>query len=70
MKIKIYGADWCIDCLNLKNYLESKNIRYEYTIITNNKDASDFVQKVNNARKLFPQLMLKEKYMLIQILMK
>ena len=50
MKIKIYGADWCIDCLNLKNYLESKNIRYEYTIITNNKEtAKKFLIKVNSS---------------------
>ena len=56
MKIKIYGADWCIDCLNLKNYLESKNIRYEYIIITNNKQASDFVQKINNGKKIIPTI--------------
>ena len=56
MKIKIYGADWCIDCLNLKNYLESKNIGYEYIIITNNKEASDFVQEINNGKKIIPTI--------------
>ena len=58
MKIKIYGADWCIDCLNLKNYLESKNIGYEYIIITNNKEASDFVQEINNGKKIIPTICL------------
>ena len=56
MKIKIYGADWCIDCLNLKNYLESKNIGYEYIIITNNKEASDFVQQINHGKKIIPTI--------------
>ncbi len=56
MKIKVYGADWCIDCLNTKKFLDSKKINYEYIIITNNKKASEFVQKINNGKKIIPTI--------------
>ena len=48
MNIKIYGADWCSDCLHAKNLLDSKEIKYEYIIITDNQEAIDLVEKINN----------------------
>ena len=26
MKIKVYGADWCSDCVTAKNFLDSKGL--------------------------------------------
>ena len=39
MDIKVYGADWCPDCVNAKNFLSSKGVDFEYIIITNNVEA-------------------------------
>ena len=36
MNIKMYGADWCPDCINAKNFFDSRRIEYEYIICTNN----------------------------------
>ena len=36
MNIKVYGADWCIDCVNAKNFLDSKKVKFEYIDITEN----------------------------------
>ncbi|MBT6965539.1 MAG: NrdH-redoxin, partial [Flavobacteriales bacterium] len=30
MNIKVYGADWCSDCLVAKRFLDEKGIKYEY----------------------------------------
>ena len=56
MDIKIYGADWCPDCVNAKNFLSSKGIDFEYIIITNNDEAIAFLEKVNNGKRIIPTL--------------
>ena len=48
MNIKIYGADWCIDCVNAKNFLESKEVKFDYIDITDNEKAKTFVESINN----------------------
>lgn len=54
MNIKVYGADWCSDCINAKKILESKGIQFEYIIITNNKKAIKFLEEVNNGKRIIP----------------
>jgi len=58
MDIKVYGADWCPDCVNAKNYLSSNGIDFEYIIITDNVEAIAFLEKVNNGKKIIPTLVV------------
>ena len=61
--IKIYGADWCSDCINIKKFLVSKGIKFEYIIITNNHEAISFVENVNNGKKVIPTISIDNKIM-------
>ena len=56
MNIKIYGADWCPDCVNAKKFLKSKGVEFEYIVITDNKEAISFVEKINNGKRIIPTL--------------
>ena len=58
MDIKVYGADWCSDCVNAKNFLSSKGIDFEYIIITNNDEAIAFLEKENNGKRIIPTLVV------------
>ena len=58
MNIKVYGADWCSDCLNVKKFLDSKEIEYEYIDITDNQEAIALVEQINNGRRVIPTLMV------------
>ena len=58
MNIKVYGADWCSDCISAKNFLKSKDIEFEYIDITDDKQAINFVEKVNNGRRVIPTLVI------------
>jgi thioredoxin reductase (NADPH) len=58
MNIKIYGADWCPDCVNTKNFLNSKGIEFEYIVITDNDEAIAFLEKVNNGKRIIPTLLI------------
>ncbi len=56
MNIKVYGADWCSDCVTTKRFLEEKGVEFEYIIITDNHEAIDFLEKVNNGKRIIPTL--------------
>ena len=58
MDIKVYGADWCPDCVNAKNFLSSKSVDFEYIIITENEEAIAFLEKVNNGKRIIPTLVV------------
>ena len=58
MNIKVYGADWCADCRIAKSFLKSKDVKFEYVDITDNKQAIAFVEQVNNGRRVIPTLVI------------
>mgnify|MGYP001331625304 FL=1 len=58
MNIKVYGADWCSDCVTAKRFLDSKGVEFEYIDITDNQQAIDLVEKINNGRRVIPTLMV------------
>ena len=61
MKVKIYGADWCIDCINAKNLLISRGVSFEYVVITNNQEAISFLEKVNDGKRIIPTIIIDNK---------
>ena len=58
MNIKIYGAAWCPDSVNAKNFLKSKGVEFEYIIITDNEQAIAFVEKINDGKRVIPTLVV------------
>ena len=58
MDIKVYGADWCLDCVSTKKFLDSKGVDYEYIDIPDNKDAIALVEQINNGKRVIPTLMV------------
>ena len=58
MKIKVYGADWCSDCVTAKRFLDSKGVEFEYIDITDNQQAIALVEQINNGKRVIPTLMV------------
>ena len=58
MNIKVYGADWCSDCVTAKLFLSSKAVEFEYIDITDNQEAIALVEQINNGRRVIPTLMV------------
>ena len=58
MQIKIYGADWCADCTVVKNFLASKNIKFEYVIITDDIQSINFVEENNFGKRIIPTIVI------------
>jgi thioredoxin reductase (NADPH) len=58
MNIKVYGADWCSDCVTAKRFLDSKGVEFEYIDITDNQQAIALVEQKNNGKRVIPTLMV------------
>jgi len=58
MNIKVYGADWCSDCVTAKRFLDSRGVNFEYIDITDNQQAIFLVEKINNGRRVIPTLIV------------
>ena len=58
MNIKVYGADWCSDCVIAKRFLDSKGVEFEYIDITDNQQAIALVEQINNGKRVIPTLMV------------
>ncbi len=58
MNIKVYGADWCSDCVTAKRFLDSKGVEFEYIDITDNQQAIALVEQINNGKRVIPTLMV------------
>ncbi|CAI8273484.1 MAG: Mycoredoxin 1 [Cryomorphaceae bacterium] len=58
MNIKLYGADWCSDCVTAKRFLDSKGVEFEYIDITDNQQAIALVEQINNGKRVIPTLMV------------
>tara|TARA_B100000902_G_C27273431_1_gene897553 strand:- start:525 stop:764 length:240 start_codon:yes stop_codon:yes gene_type:complete len=58
MNIKVYGADWCSDCVSTKKLLDAKGVDYEYIDIVDNEEAITLVEKINKGRRVIPTLIV------------
>tara|TARA_B110000003_G_scaffold215369_1_gene214719 strand:- start:1532 stop:1765 length:234 start_codon:yes stop_codon:yes gene_type:complete len=61
MNIKVYGADWCSDCLIVKSFLNSNSVEFEYIDISSDEQAVLFVEKINNGKRVIPTLVIEGK---------
>ena len=51
----MYGADWCSDCIKVKNFLESRSVEFDYINVENEKIIA-FIESVNNGKRVIPTL--------------
>lgn len=56
MNIKVYSTDWCSDCIIVKKFLKSQGVLFEEININNNIQATDFVERVNNGKRIIPTI--------------
>ena len=56
MNIKLYGADWCSDCVVVKRFFDEKGIKYDYINSNDNQEAIDFIENANNGKRIIPTI--------------
>ena len=61
-----YGVSWCWDCRRARNLLKKHNIHYEYINIDADKQAEEFVLKVNNGMRSVPTIVFPDGKILVE----
>lgn len=52
--IKMYGAEWCIDCRQARMYFERNDITFEYIDVSIDVDEMETVIRFNEGRRSIP----------------
>lgn len=59
--VKLYGADWCPDCVRAKAYLKENNIAFEFVDVDLDKEATARVEAINNGKRIIPTILVDDK---------
>ena len=66
VRIIIYGADWCGDCLRARRFLNQFNIPYHWINIDRDEAAEEFVLKVNKGMRSIPTIVFEDGSILVE----
>jgi mycoredoxin len=65
-QIKIYGTKWCPDCFRAKQVFERLKIPFTWIDIENDKQALEYVQKVNGGYQSVPTIVFPDGSVLVE----
>jgi glutaredoxin len=56
--IKLYGADWCADCVRAKAFLNNNNVAFDFIDTDMNSDAAQIVEEINKGKRIIPTILI------------
>jgi len=65
-RIILYGAHWCPDCRQSKQFLGENQIPYEWVDIEKNKAGENFVVEKNNGKRIIPTIVFPDGSFLVE----
>ncbi len=64
--VKLYGAPWCGDCKRSREFLDSKQIAYDYIDIDAVPGAAEEVSEINHGYKSIPTIIFSDGSVLVE----
>ena len=64
--IRVYGAPWCPDCKQAKQFLNEHRVPYEWNDIDQDEAARVYVQSVNDGKQIIPTIVFSDGSVLIE----
>jgi thioredoxin reductase (NADPH) len=61
ISLKLYGADWCPDCVRAKTFLNENFIPFEFIDVDLDAEATARVEAINNGKRIIPTIIYNEK---------
>ena len=65
-QIVIYTTEYCSDCMRAKKFFELNRIPYLRVGLEGNREATEFVMKVNNGYKSVPTIVFPDGSILVE----
>lgn len=60
--VKMFSADWCVDCQNMLNFFEQNNIVYQVVNVDKDETAIDELKSICGGKRIVPTLDIEGKY--------
>lgn len=65
-KIRMYGTDWCGDCIRAKRFFQKYQIPYEWINIDEDIEAEKLVIELNHGNRSVPTIILPNGSILVE----
>jgi mycoredoxin len=65
-QIVMFSTQYCSDCMRAKAFFESNDIPYTRVLIEGNREATDFVMKINNGYRSVPTIIFPDGSVLVE----
>ena len=65
-KITVYGAPWCPDCRQSKQFLGEQRVPYNWVDIDQDEKGREYVQQVNNGKQIIPTIVFEDGSTLVE----
>jgi glutaredoxin-like protein len=65
-KIIMYATNWCSDCKRAKMLLDTKGVDYKFIDISDNREAIEYVERVNNGMRSVPTIVFPKGKILVE----
>lgn len=65
-QIVMYTTEYCSDCLRAKAFFEANKIEYQTVGLEANKEATEFVLRVNNGKRSVPTIVFPDGSILVE----
>ncbi|MEC8890447.1 MAG: glutaredoxin domain-containing protein [Chloroflexota bacterium] len=65
-KIKVYGTDWCGDCVRAKSFMDNNNITYDWTNVDEETQYQEYITGLNNGEMRVPTIVFVDGSILIE----
>ncbi len=56
--LTLYGANWCPDCRNSKQYLGEQGVQYHWVDVDKDPGANQVIADLNNGKRVIPTIVL------------
>ena len=65
-RIRVYGAPWCPDCKQVKQFFNEQRVPYEWNDIDQDEEARAYVQRANNGRQIIPTILFSDGSIMVE----
>ena len=65
-KITVYGAPWCPDCRQSKQFLSEQRVRFNWVDIDEDEDGRKRVQELNDGKQIIPTIIFEDGSILVE----
>ena len=64
--VTVYGAPWCPDCKQAKQFLGEQRVRYDWIDIDQDEEARQRVQELNDGKQIIPTIVFQDGSILVE----